>query len=334
MFVDTILQSSMKALVLGAGGFIGNHLVSRLKSEGYVVYGIDLKFPEFNKSEADEFIIGDLRDFSFCRQYITAQYDEIYQLAADMGGAGYIFTGENDFNVMHHSALINLNVSALAIEQNIKKIFYSSSACVYPKHNQHDPENPYCQEDSAYPADPDSDYGWEKLFSERLYIAANRNSGLQVRIARFHNVYGPLGVWDNGKEKAPAALCRKVAEANDHDTIEIWGTGHQTRSFLYIDDCLNGIRKLMAGDFTGPVNIGSEERISLNEFAKLIIKISGKKLHIKNIHGPVGVNGRSSHNKLAKEKINWEPLLSLEEGISLTYRWIREQVNLSVKTVK
>lgn len=324
----------MKALVLGAGGFIGNHLVSRLKREGYSVCGIDLKYPEFNKSEADEFIIGDLRDLSFCKQHITGQYDELYQLAADMGGAGYIFTGENDFKVMQHSAAINLNVSSLAIEQGIPKLFYSSSACVYPKHHQSDPDNPFCREDSAYPADPDSDYGWEKLFGERLYLAANRNSDLKVRIARFHNVYGPMGVWNNGKEKAPAALCRKVAEANEHDTIEIWGNGEQTRSFLYIDDCLDGIRQLMNSDFTGPVNIGSEERISINDFAKMIIGISGKQLHIKNINGPVGVNGRSSHNDLAKEKLNWQPLINLDKGITSTYQWILEEVKKSLKTIQ
>lgn len=239
-----------------------------------------------------------------------------------MGGAGYIFTGENDFNVMHNSALINLNVTKLAIETKVKKIFYSSSACVYAKAKQMDVLNPNCSEDSAYPADPDSEYGWEKLFSERLYLSANRNYNLNVRIARFHNVYGPFGVYHNGKEKAPAALCRKVAEANNNSEIEIWGSGQQTRSFLYIDDCLDGIRKLMDSNFIGPVNIGSEEKISLNDFAKMIIAISGKNLSIKNIDGPVGVNGRSSHNDLAKEKIKWQPKLTLEQGITKTYNWI------------
>ncbi len=320
----------MKALVLGAGGFIGNHLVSRLKSEGYTVYGIDLKKPEFSESECDLFIIGDLRDREFCKKHITARFDEVYQLAADMGGAGYLFTGENDFNVMHNSALINLNVSQLVIELQIKKIFYSSSACVYARQNQVDPQNPYCKEDSAYPADPDSEYGWEKLFSERLWLSAHRNYQVPVRIARFHNVYGPGGIFSNGKEKAPAALCRKVAEAPDGGEIDIWGTGEQTRSFLYISDCLDGIRRLMNADFTGPVNIGSEERISLNEFARLIISISGKTLSIKHVDGPVGVNGRSSHNTLALETMNWEPKVSLAEGISKTFQWIRQQVQIPV----
>ena len=317
----------MKALVLGAGGFIGNHLVSRLKKEGYNVHGIDLKYPEFCESACDEFIVGDLRDFNFCKQHITDGFNEVYQLAADMGGAGYIFTGDNDFNVMHNSALINLNVSQLVIENKIQKIFYSSSACIYPKHHQLDPDNPRCDEASAYPADPDSEYGWEKLFSERLYLAANKNYNIQVRIARFHNVYGPLGVYNNNKEKAPAALCRKVAEAKNNDFIEIWGSGNQTRSFLYIDDCLDGIRNLMKSDFAEPVNIGSEEKISLNDFAKLIIKISGKDIQIRNVDGPVGVNGRSSHNDLVKNAISWEPKLTLEEGINKTYHWINSQIN-------
>lgn len=324
----------MKALVLGAGGFIGNHLVERLKKDGYYVCGIDLKYPEFNTSASDEFIIGDLRDLQFCKKHITNQYSEVYQLAADMGGAGYLFTGENDFNVMHNSAAINLNVSNLCVEQKISKVFYSSSACIYAKHNQLDPSNPHCQEDSAYPADPDSEYGWEKLFGERLYLAANRNYNLQVRIARFHNVYGPNGVFNNGKEKAPAALCRKVSEAESGDTIEIWGTGNQTRSFLYIDDCIDGVRTLMNSDFVGPVNIGSEEKISLNDFAKMIIKIANKEIKIKNIDGPVGVNGRSSHNVLVKSKIGWQPKLTLEQGIEKTYKWIDQQMKETVKSVQ
>lgn len=250
----------MNVLILGAGGFIGNHLATRLKLEGHTVIGIDLKLPEFNTSACDKFILGDLRNYEFCKAQFSIPFDEVYQLAADMGGAGYIFTGENDFNVMHNSALINLNITKLAIETNVKKIFFSSSACVYPKVNQTDPLNPNCSESSAYPADPDSEYGWEKLFGERLYLAAHRNYNLQVRIARFHNVYGPNGVFSNGKEKAPAALCRKVSEAENGDTIEIWGTGNQTRSFLYIDDCIDGVRKLMNSDFVGPVNIGSEEK--------------------------------------------------------------------------
>lgn len=316
----------MKALVLGAAGFIGNHLVSRLKQEGYYVKGIDLKYPEFNKSEADEFVIGDLRDFNFCKNHIHHHVNEIYQLAADMGGAGYLFSGDNDFNVVHNSALINLNVSKLAIQQQIGKLFFSSSACIYPKYNQTDPLHPNCKEDTAYPADPDSEYGWEKLISERLYLSAKRNYGLNVKIARFHNVYGPLGVFNNGKEKAPAALCRKVAEALDGSQIDIWGSGEQTRSFLYIQDCLDGIRKLMMSDFTGPVNLGSEEKISLNDFAKLIIQISGKKLTIKNVEGPVGVNGRTSDNTLASNKLHWQPKFSLKEGITQTFNWVNTQV--------
>lgn len=316
----------MKALVLGAAGFIGNHLVSRLKQEGYYVKGIDLKYPEFNQSEADEFVIGDLRDFNFCKNHIHHHVNEIYQLAADMGGAGYLFSGDNDFNVVHNSALINLNVSKLAIQQQIGKLFFSSSACIYPKYNQTDPLHPNCKEDTAYPADPDSEYGWEKLISERLYLSAKRNYGLNVKIARFHNVYGPLGVFNNGKEKAPAALCRKVAEALDGSQIDIWGSGEQTRSFLYIQDCLDGIRKLMMSDFTGPVNLGSEEKISLNDFAKLIIQISGKKLIIKNVEGPVGVNGRTSDNTLASNKLQWQPKFSLKEGITQTFNWVNTQV--------
>lgn len=316
----------MKALVLGAAGFIGNHLVSRLKQEGYYVKGIDLKYPEFNQSEADEFVIGDLRDFNFCKNHIHHHVNEIYQLAADMGGAGYLFSGDNDFNVVHNSALINLNVSKLAIQQQIGKLFFSSSACIYPKYNQIDPLHPNCKEDTAYPAEPDSEYGWEKLISERLYLSAKRNYGLNVKIARFHNVYGPFGVFNNGKEKAPAALCRKVAEALDGSQIDIWGSGEQTRSFLYIQDCLDGIRKLMMSDFTGPVNLGSEEKISLNDFAKLIIQISGKKLTIKNVEGPVGVNGRTSDNTLASNKLQWQPKFSLKEGITQTFNWVNTQV--------
>ncbi|MCC6370849.1 MAG: NAD-dependent epimerase/dehydratase family protein [Bacteroidia bacterium] len=322
----------MKALVLGAGGFIGNHLAKRLKSEGYFVRGIDLTPPEFNETSCDEFIVGDLRDNVFCKKHINEPFDELYQLAADMGGAGYLFSGENDFNVMHNSALINLNVINLAIEHGIKKVFYSSSACIYPRYNQTDPSNPKCSEDSAYPADPDSEYGWEKLFSERLYLSANRNYGLSVHIARFHNVYGPHGAWNNGKEKAPAALCRKVAEATNDSQIEIWGNGKQTRSFLYIDDCLDGIRKLMNSGFTGPVNIGSEEMISINDFANMIIQLSGKNIHLKNVEGPVGVNGRTSHNRLAEEKLSWQPAYTLLEGITKTYQWINEQVLLTIKT--
>ncbi len=316
----------MKAIVLGAGGFIGNHLAGRLRLEGFYVKGIDLKLPAFGESPCHDFVAGDLRNAAFCDEHITSDFDEVYQLAADMGGAGYLFTGENDFAVMHNSALININVCNLAVERGIKKLFYSSSACIYPKHNQLDPQNPQCAEHSAYPADPDSEYGWEKLFSERLYLSAMRNYGLQVRVARFHNVYGPLGVYNNGKEKAPAALCRKVAEAAPGGTIEIWGSGMQTRSFLYIDDCLDGIRKLMDSNFTGPVNIGSEEKIALNDFAKLIIDISGKPLSVKNIEGPIGVNGRTSDNAVALREFGWQPKYGLREGISKTYDWINRQI--------
>lgn len=316
----------MKALVLGAGGFIGNHLVKRLKEEGYWVTGIDLKHPEFNPSFCDEFIIGDLRDLLFCKTHINGNFDEVYQLAADMGGAGYLFTGENDYQVMHNSASINLNLIQLAIELNFKKVFYSSSACIYPKYNQNDPQNPNCLENSAYPADPDSEYGWEKLFSERLYLSAYRNHHLNIRIARLHNVYGTHGTWNTGKEKAPAALCRKIAETEDGGNIEIWGSGDQTRSFLFIEDCLDGIRKLMASDFKEPINIGSEELVSINDFAKMIVALSGKNLSIVNIDGPVGVMGRRSDNRLAKEIIKWQPKVSLAEGIGKTYHWINQQI--------
>lgn len=316
----------MNVLILGAGGFIGSHLAARLRSQGHWVKGIDLKHPEFGLGACNEFVIGDLRDQQFCRQHINAAFDELYQLAADMGGAGYLFTGDNDYNVVHNSATINLNVSACAIAAGVKKIFYSSSACIYPKRNQVDPHDPKCSEESAYPADPDSEYGWEKLFSERLYLSAQRNTGLNVRIARFHNVYGPQGAWNNGKEKAPAALCRKVAEAENGGSIDVWGSGEQTRSFLFIEDCLDGIRKLMDADFSGPVNIGAEEKISLNDFAAMIIAVSGKQLAIKNISGPVGVNGRTSHNRLAEEKLGWSPRVSLREGIAATYAWISSQV--------
>ncbi|MBI3519113.1 MAG: NAD-dependent epimerase/dehydratase family protein [Bacteroidetes bacterium] len=317
-----------KILVLGAGGFVGNHLATRLKQNGCYVVGIDLKFPEFNKSSCDKFIIGDLRRLDICEQNITTDFDEIYQLAADMGGAGYIFTGENDFNLMHNSAQINLNILSLAIKNNIKKIFYSSSACIYPKHNQMDPDNPTCSEQSAYPADPDSEYGWEKLFSERMYLAAAKNYNIQVRIARFHNVYGPLGVFNNGKEKAPAALCRKVAEAENNTSIDIWGNGSQTRSFLFIDDCVNGILALMQSSYGYPVNIGSEEKISINDFAKMIIRIADKNLSINNINGPVGVNGRTSDNTIANKELNWYPQTTLEQGITKTFLWIQEQVKM------
>jgi nucleoside-diphosphate-sugar epimerase len=320
------MAQKVTALVCGAGGFIGSHLVKRLKSEGYWVQGVDLKYPEFSQTAADEFVIGDLRDQGVCKKVLSRTIDEVYQLAADMGGAGYIFTGEHDAAVMHNSATINLNMLETSRLQGVKKIFYSSSACMYPAYNQEDPDNPKCSEDSAYPAAPDSEYGWEKLFSERLYHSYFRNYGLQVRVARFHNIFGPEGTWRGGKEKAPAAVCRKVAEAPPGGTIEIWGDGKQTRSFLYIDECVEGIRRLVDSDFIGPVNIGSEEMISINDFAKLVMRISGKKLSIKNIDGPTGVRGRTSDNNLIRQKLNWAPTQPLAEGMRKTHSWIAEQV--------
>ena len=325
------------ALVLGAGGFIGNHLVAQLKKEGYWVRGVDLKTPDFSSSQADEFIVGDLRNPSLVSKVMYSpnqlseqddinSFDEVYQLAADMGGAGYIFTGDNDANVMHNSALINLNVVYEAAKKSIKKIFYSSSACMYPEHNQLDPTNPNCEESSAYPANPDSEYGWEKLFSERLYLAYARNYRLNVRIARFHNIFGPQGTWHGGKEKAPAAMCRKVAESLMDEEIEVWGDGLQTRSFLYIDECLEGVRRLMDSEFTGPVNIGSNETISINDLTELVIKIAGKRAGIKNIPGPQGVRGRTSDNTLIKEKLGWAPSQPLSDGLKKTYKWIQSQL--------
>lgn len=320
-----------RALVCGAGGFIGSHLVKRLKKEGYWVRGVDLKNPDFSKTEADEFVIGDLRNPNVCEQvatYNTAyekDFDEVYQLAADMGGAGYIFSGDNDADVMHNSALINLNM--LHLHRKYKKIFYSSSACMYPEHNQLDPDNPNCSEDSAYPANPDSEYGWEKLFSERLYMAYNRNYGVDVRIARFHNIFGEEGTWDGGKEKAPAAMCRKVL-TSFNNTIEMWGDGKQTRSFLYVDECVEGVRRLMESNFKEPVNIGSEEMISIKDFAKMIMTVEDKNLTINHVEGPLGVAGRNSDNRLIKEKLGWEPSQPLIEGITKTYFWIKEQIAL------
>jgi nucleoside-diphosphate-sugar epimerase len=337
------------ALVLGAGGFIGSHLVRKLKKEGFWVRGVDLKYPEFSKTAADDFVIGDLRDprvvnnimllesnngeypleysIQSPRPFIQhMQWDEVYQLAADMGGAGYIFTGENDANVMHNSATINLNVVEAAVRHKVKRVFYSSSACMYPEHNQLNPENPNCEESSAYPANPDSEYGWEKLFSERLYLAFARNYGLEVRIARFHNIFGPEGTYKGGKEKAPAAICRKVAETLEGGEIEVWGDGLQTRSFLYVDECIKGVLKLIRSDFEGPVNIGSEEMVTINELAQYAIDISGKKITIKNIPGPTGVRGRNSDNKLIEEKLDWVPNYSLYEGLIHTYEWIRKQI--------
>jgi GDP-D-mannose 3', 5'-epimerase len=321
-----------KALVLGAGGFIGSHLVKFLKERNYWVRGVDLKYPEFSKTLADDFIIGDLRNQVLCEQVLNQYFDEIYQLAADMGGAGYIFTGENDANVMHNSATINLNIVELAKRHKAGKIFYSSSACIYPKYNQLDPDNPNCAEETAYPAAPDSEYGWEKLFSERLYLSYHRNFGLAVRIARFHNIFGPEGTWTGGKEKAPAAFCRKIAETEAGKAIEMWGDGEQTRSFLYIDECLEGIRRLMDSDFTGPVNIGSEEMVTINQLAEMVMQVSRKKIKIGHIPGPLGVRGRNSDNKLIKAKLGWNPDYPLLKGIKNTYPWIAQQVENKMKS--
>jgi len=328
-----------KALVCGAGGFIGGHLVKHLKEKGYWVRGVDLKYNEFHSVDeiADHFVIGDLRDPHVVTTLIDEEMDEVYQLAADMGGAGFVFTGENDADIMHNSAMINLNVAYESAKKNVGKVFYSSSACMYPEHNQLDPDNPNCTEASAYPANPDSEYGWEKLFSERLFLAFSRNKNLDVRIARFHNIFGEFGTWTGGREKAPAAFCRKVAEAEEGGTVEIWGPGTQTRSFLHVDECCEAVYRLMQSDFTGPVNIGSEEMISMNDFANMIIEISGKNISVCNIDGeefirkyghkcPVGVNGRNSDNNLYREKINWEVTEPLRKGIERTYKWVLERV--------
>lgn len=314
------------ALVCGAGGFIGGHLVKRLKREGFWVRGVDLKFHEHSETEADDFAIGDLRDQAFVRSVIDRRFDEVYQLAADMGGAGYVFTGTHDADIMHNSAMINLNVLDACHKRSITRVFYSSSACMYPEHNQLDPDNPNCAEDSAYPANPDSEYGWEKLFSERLYLAYNRNYGMQCRVARFHNIFGPEGTWEGGKEKAPAAMCRKVAMCPDGGEIEVWGDGQQTRSFLYIDECLEGVLRLTRSDFAGPVNIGSEEMIKINDLAKMAIAISGKDIGIRNIPGPVGVRGRNSDNRLIAEKLGWAPDAPLRTGMEKVYAWISDEL--------
>jgi len=315
-----------RALVLGGGGFIGSHLVRFLKNKEYYVVAVDIKRPEFSKTDADTLIKGDLRDPKFTHKVFNQRFDEVYQLAADMGGAGYIFTGKNDAAIMHNSALITLNVLEEMIKSKSEKIFYSSSACIYPEYNQLDPNNPKTNEESAYPAAPDSEYGWEKIFAERMFLAYNRNHGLKVRIARFHNIFGPEGTWTGGREKAPAAICRKIAETKNGGIIEIWGDGKQTRSFLYIDECLLGIRKLMDSNFTGPVNIGSEEKVSINELVEKVMKISGKKVKIKHIKGPLGVRGRTSDNSLIKKKLKWAPSKPLEDGLEKTYIWISEQV--------
>jgi len=317
-----------RILVCGAGGFIGGHLVKRLNHEGYWVRGVDLKRNEFSASPADEFVVGDLREPDVVRDVLD-DIDEVYQLAADMGGAGYIFTGEHDACVMHNSATINLNVLELGREAGVRKYFYSSSACIYPAYNQTDPDNPKCSEDSVYPAEPDSEYGWEKLFSERLYAAYSRNYGVEVHVARFHNIFGPEGAWCDGREKAPAAICRKVAQAYDGGEIEIWGDGKQTRSFLYIDECLEGVRRFMDSDFAGPVNIGSEEMVTINQLAEMAMEIAGKRQRIRHIDGPLGVRGRNSDNNLLRQKLGWAPSAPLRDGLEKTYRWIEEQVATS-----
>ena len=344
-------EYSKTALVLGAGGFIGSHMVKRLRAEGYWVRGVDLKYPEFSSTQANEFVTGDLRDVRFvceCIQFkgyqgnffqsVPDQYikpfDEIYQFAADMGGAGFVFTGENDADIMHNSVTINLNV----LEEQRKfnetvgnktKIFYSGSACMYPEYNQLDPDNPDCREDSAYPAAPDSEYGWEKLFSERLYLSYNRNHGIPVRVARYHNIFGPEGTWQGGREKAPAAICRKVANLPPQGgAIEVWGDGLQTRSFLFIDECIEATRRMMDSDFIGPVNIGSEEMVTINQLVDITARVAEKGVTKIHIDGPLGVRGRNSNNDLIREKLNWEYDMTLEEGIRYTYRWINEQTNI------
>ena len=314
-----------KTIVIGAGGFIGGHLVTKLKQMGRFVIGIDIKEHEYKETDADEFVIADMRNPELVDKAIDDDTYEIYQLAADMGGAGFVFTGENDADILHNSALINLNVLNTCVKKGVKRIFYSSSACMYPEHNQLDPNNPKCSEETGKQGAPDSCYGWEKLFSEVLYEAYSRNYGIDAKIARFHNIFGPYGTWNGGREKAPAALCRKVRDAPDEGCIEIWGPGTQTRSFLYVDECVEGILRLMESDFSGPVNIGSEEMISINDFAKMIIYISGKNITLKNIEGPVGVNGRNSDNKLIKEKLGWAPSRPLVEGIEKLYKWILTQ---------
>jgi len=317
-----------RALICGAGGFIGSHLARRLSNEGYWVRGVDLKYPEFSPPAVDEFVIGDLRNWQVVDNVLDESIDEVYQLAADMGGAGYIFTGEHDADVMHNSALINLNIAKRAVEVKLKKLFYSSSACIYPAYNQTDPNNPNCAEHTAYPAAPDSEYGWEKLFSERMYRAFQRNYALDVRIARFHNIFGPEGSYNNGKEKAPAAICRKIAEAEPDGVIEIWGDGEQTRSFLYIDECLEGIRILMNHPWAiTPINIGSEEMVTINELARLVMKVANKDVMISHASGPLGVRGRCSDNKLIEQLLGWKPNYPLIDGLKKTYAWINTAVN-------
>jgi nucleoside-diphosphate-sugar epimerase len=314
------------ALVCGAGGFIGGHLVKHLKAEGFWVRGVDLKHHEHAEAEADEFVLGDLRDPLVCREIIDRPFDEMYQLAADMGGAGYIFTGEHDADLMLNSASINLNLLALCRDRAVKKLFYSSSACMYPEYNQLDPDNPQCSEESAYPAAPDSEYGWEKLFSERLYLACRRNYGMKTYVARYHNIFGPEGTWCGGREKAPAAICRKVAMARNGEEIEIWGDGYQTRSFLYVDECIEGTLRLIHSEFAGPVNIGSEEMVTINQLVDLVAEIAGKRIRKRHVTGPTGVRGRNSDNKLIRRRLGWAPSLPLVKGLERTYAWIEAQV--------
>jgi len=321
-----------KILVCGAGGFIGTHLVESLKEQGHYVVGADVKYPLYSNTAADKFHILDLREQLLVRSlFQTYTFDEVYQLASDMGGAGYLFVGDNDADIMHNSAVINLNVLDSIRKFKVKKVFYSSSACIYPTYNQEDPDTPLLTEDSVYPANPDSEYGWEKLFSERLYLTYARNYRINVRIARFHNIFGPRGSWNDGKEKAPAALCRKVAMCEPGGNIEVWGPGMQTRSFLFIDECIEGIHRIMNSKCTVPVNLGSTRLISINNLVLLIAKLHNKQVHIRNIDGPVGVMGRNSDNNLIKETINWEPDEDLESGLIKTYAWINEQIQTDIR---
>ena len=315
-----------KVIVCGAGGFIGTHLVRSLKEKGYYVIGADLKYPEYSTTDADEFHIVDLRNQDEVAKLITTDVYEIYQLAADMGGAGYVFTGENDADIMHNSASINLNIAKEMTRKKINRVFYTSSACMYPAYNQEDPLDPLLSEGSAYPANPDSEYGWEKLFSERLWGAFAKNYNLRVRISRLHNVFGPLGAWDNGKEKSPAALCRKVAMCEDNGVVQVWGPGTQTRSFLYIDECIEGIHRIMNSECTFPLNLGSDRMITINNLVLLIASLNNKQVSISNVPGPMGVMGRNSHNALIKETIGWAPANNLEYGLTQTYNWINEQI--------